>query len=73
MSSLHITGPCQAAYARGCRCNDCRKAWAEGTRRRRNTRPSPLSMKPTGYAPSSTPPKCTSTRYAKKTRPFTAA
>jgi hypothetical protein len=41
---LHITGPCQAAYARGCRCTDCRRAWAEGCRRRRKTPASPLAV-----------------------------
>jgi integrase len=41
---LHITGPCQAAYARGCRCTDCRRAWTEGCRRRRKAPPSPLAV-----------------------------
>jgi hypothetical protein len=41
---LHITGPCQAAYARGCRCSDCRRAWTEGCRRRRKAPPSPLAI-----------------------------
>lgn len=40
----HITGPCEAAYARGCRCNDCRKAWTAGRRRRDGRQPSPLSL-----------------------------
>jgi hypothetical protein len=44
MSSLHITGPCEAAYSRGCRCNDCRVARREGARRRRSGQPSKLAI-----------------------------
>ena len=44
MTGLHITGPCQAAYARGCRCPDCRSAWAEGRRQRRGANPSKLTL-----------------------------
>ena len=42
--NLHISGPCQAAYARGCRCPDCRRAWAEGHRQRRGANPSKLTL-----------------------------
>jgi hypothetical protein len=43
-TDLHISGPCQAAYARGCRCDDCTTAWREGTRRRRGAKPSKLAL-----------------------------
>jgi hypothetical protein len=41
---FHITGPCEAAYARGCRCPDCTIAWREGHRRRNGGQPSPLAV-----------------------------
>lgn len=44
MTDFHITGPCQAAYARGCRCQDCRTAWREASRRRGNKQPSQLVL-----------------------------
>ena len=44
MTGLHITGPCVAAYIRGCRCPDCRQMWRERRRQARGNQPSALAI-----------------------------
>ena len=41
---FHVSRPCAAAYARGCRCDPCRQAWRESVRRRRGNQPSKLAV-----------------------------